>query len=355
MKAKFIFLACIIATLSFTSSTTKENFDFNVKVVPQTNNSVTDLSDMNKAAEVITKRMINLFGFPQENIKLDVTEDQILLTLHNIDTSKIHLIKNVITGNNKLEFWETYENAEIIGYLSKANNFLHDLQTNCSTPKEVKQSKSDLAGKDVVKTAEVDTRKQYTEQDPLFSILGPRVTSTGQPLPSCMIGLADGKDTSQINRYLKMDQIKAIFPKDLKFYWSSKPFKHDPANTLYGLHAIKVTTNNKKAPLDGSSVISANVTVGSTKKDVKIGLSMDHEGAKTWAKITRESISRCIAVVYNGSIRSYPRVQAEISGGKTEIAGDFTFEEANDLANILKSGQLPFELKIVEEQIIKRE
>jgi len=82
---------------------------------------------------------------------------------------------------------------------------------------------------------------------------------------------------------------------------------------------------------------------------------MDPEGARTWAKITRECISRCIAVVYNGSVRSYPRVQAEISGGKTEITGDFTIEEANDLVKILKSGQLPFELKIVESQIIKRE
>jgi len=154
MKAKIIILAFIIAAFSFVGYTTKENFDYNVKVVPQTNNSVTDLSDMNKAAEVITKRLINFFGIPHENIQLDVTGNQILLTLHNIDTSKIHLIKNVITGNNKLEFWETYENAEIIGYLSKANNFLHDLQTNGSTLKEVKQSKYDLAGKDVVKTAE---------------------------------------------------------------------------------------------------------------------------------------------------------------------------------------------------------
>jgi len=355
MKAKFIFLACIIAALSFTASTTKGNFDFKVKVVPQTFNSITNQSGLNKAAEVINKRLIYFFEIPQENIKLDIAETQILLTLHNIDTSKVRMIKNVITSNNTLEFWETYENSEIIGYLTKADNLLRAMRTPGSTLKEEKQPNPDLTGKSTVKTAVLDSRKQFSDQNPLFSILGPRLTTTGEPLPSCMIGLANEKDTSMVNRYLKMDKIKALFPNDLKFCWDTNPYKYDPSKALYGLHAIKVTTANRRAPLDGSAIISAEATTGSDKKDVKIGLTMDPEGAKTWAKITRESISRCIAVVYNGSVRSYPRVQAEISGGKTEITGDFTIEEANDIVNILKSGQLPFELKIVEEQIIKRE
>lgn len=152
-----------------------------------------------------------------------------------------------------------------------------------------------------------------------------------------------------------MDKIKGLFPNDLKFYWDSNPYKYDTSYALYGLHAIKVTTANRRAPLDGSAIISAEVTAGSDKKDIKISLTMDPEGAKTWAKMTRENISRCIAVVYNGYVRSYPRVQSEISGGATEITGDFTIEEANHLVNTLKSGQLPFDLKIVEEQIIKRE
>lgn len=337
-----------MAAFTFVQSRAEENFDLKAKVVPQTKNFIANLSDMNKASEVINKRLINFFGIPHENIKLDVTENQILLTIHNVDTSKIHMITDVITGKNKLEFWETYENTEIIGYLTKANNFLREKKTPGSSPKEEKQVKSDLNEKGGVKTAAPDTRKQFTDSDPLFSILGQMVTTTGQPLPSCMIGLADKKDTAQISNYLKMDQIKALFPNDLKFYWSSNPYKYDPTKTLYGLHAIKVTTSTKQSPLDGSSIISANATTISGKADVKIGLTMDPEGSKTWAKITRDNIGRCIAVVYNGNVRSYPRVQAEISGGKTEITGDFTFEEANDLVNILKSGELPFELKISE-------
>ena len=352
MKAKFIFLSCFIVAFLFLGSAAKDNFDFKVKVVPQTNNSATSLTEMNKAAEVIKKRLINFFGISQENIKLDVTENQILLTLHNVDTSKIHLITNVITHNNKLELWETYENPEIVGYLTKANSLLRDLQTSDNTPKEVNQAKSDIIGKNDAKTSYVDTRKQYSNHDPLFRIMGQRVTGTGQLLPSCMIGVVDAKDTSQVNRYFKMDRIKAIFPKDLKFYWSSGPYKYDPSKTIYGLHAIKVTTKNNQAPLDGSAIISANVIAGSAKTDMKIGLTMDNDGAKTWARITKANINRCIAVIYKGYVRSYPRVMSEITGGKTEITGDFTFEEANEFVNILKSGELPFNVKITEEQTL---
>jgi SecD/SecF fusion protein len=352
MKAKFILLSFFIVAFSFFGGTTKDIFDLKVKVVPQTNNSVTSLTEMNKASEVINKRLFNFFGISKENIKLDVTEKQIMLTLHNIDTSKIHLITNVITDNNKLEFWETYENSEIIEYLSKANSSLRDLPTPDKTFKKAEQPKSDLTEKNDVKTSDVDTRKQYSDKDPLFRILGQRVTRTGQLLPSCLVGLADAKDTLQINRYFKMDRIKAIFPEDLKFYWSSNPYKYDPSKTLYGLHAIKVTTKNKQAPLDGSAIISANVSSGSAKTDVKIGLTMDSEGTKTFALLTKANINRCIAVIYKGCVRSYPRVMTEITGGKVEITGDFTIEEANEFVNILNSGELPFKIKITEEQTI---
>jgi SecD/SecF fusion protein len=352
MKTKLIFLACIIAALSFSASTIGENFDLKIKVVPQTFSSKTNQSDLDKAAEVINNRLIYFFEIPQENIKLDVAETQIMLTLNDIDTSKVRLIKDVITSNNTLEFWETYENSEIIGYLTKADNLMQTMRTPDSTLG--RKANPDLTAKSTVQTAALDSREQFSDKNPLFSILGPRLTTTGEPLPSCMIGLADGKDTSMVNTYLKMDKIKALFPDDLKFCWDSNPYKYDPSRALYGLHAIKVTTADRRAPLDGSVITSAEATTGSDKKDVKISLKMDLEGAKTWAKLTRENISRCIAVVYNGYVRSYPRVQSEISGGATEITGDFTFEEANDLVSTLKSGQLPFELRIVEVHIIKR-
>ena len=353
MKAKFIIPALFIVVSLFFGCTTKENFDIKVNVIPETNISATSLTEMNKAAEVINKRLINFFGISKEKIKLDVTENQILLTLHNVDTSKIHEITNVITGNNKLEFWETYENSEIIGYLTKADNLLQAMRNPGTNLNEEHKPNPDLNGKSNVNTAVLDSRKQFSDQNPLFSILGPRRSTNGELLQSCMIGLANEKDTSAVNRYLQMDTIKALFPGNLKLLWDSKPYKYDPSNLLYGLHAIKVTTPDGRPPLDGKAINSAEAITGSNKKDVKIMLTMGTEGAKAWAKITRENISRCIAIVYNGYVRSYPRVQNEISGGKTEITGNFTIEEANNLVNLLKSGELPFDLKVVDEQVIK--
>jgi SecD/SecF fusion protein len=355
MKTNSIIVAIIIIALSLGECTTNENFDFKVIVAPESKSTVIKLNDMNTAAEIIRKRLINCYGIPQENMKLDVNEHQISLTISKADTSKIASIRKIITGYARLEFWETYENSEIIGYLKKADSLLGIMRTPGSTQKEEKLPNPVLTGKSTVKTAVIDTRKQFSDQYPLFSILGPRLTTTGEPLPSCMIGVADEKDTAMVNRYLKMDKVKALFPNDLRFFWSANPYKYEPSKTLYELLAIKETTDSRFAPLDGRSVISAEVVSGSNKKDVKISLTMDPEGAKIWAQITRKNISRCIAVVYNGSVISYPRVQAEISGGKTEITGDFTIEEANDLVNLLKSGELPFELKIEKIQIIKRE
>jgi SecD/SecF fusion protein len=151
-----------------------------------------------------------------------------------------------------------------------------------------------------------------------------------------------------------MSQIKALFPNDLKFYWSQKPYKYDTSRSSYELHAIKVTTPDRQAPLNGSVITSASVITGGGASDVKIDFIMDGEGARTWARITRENNQRCIAVVLNGYVRSYPRVIDEISGGETEITGDFTPDEARDLVSILNSGGSLPDLKIVEEQIIKR-
>jgi SecD/SecF fusion protein len=189
----------------------------------------------------------------------------------------------------------------------------------------------------------------------LFGILKPMITAQGEPFRSCLIGLASETDTAKVDRYLQMPQVKALLPGDLKLMWSQNPYKYGPSKGLYELHAIKVTAQDGKAPLDGSVIISAKPVTGSSKSDIKIDLTMNAEGASTWARITRENVNRCIAVVLNGYVRSYPRVMAEISGGNTEITGNFTIEEANDLVNIFKSGELPFKLKIVEEHIIKKE
>lgn len=313
----------------------------------------------------ILRTRIDRFGVVQPNITQLATKGRILIELPGQDDPQ--RVRELLQGTANLEFWETYENTEIIGYLSQANTILREIQasvdtvgrkalqaeeTTASADTSVEdQSLLDLIEKDTTAAAPA-TREEFTMQNPLFGILTPRVTETGEPLPSSMVGLAAGIDTAKVNRYLGMNQIKALFPRDLKLLWSQNPYKYDPSGTLYELHAIKVTTRDGRPPLGGDVITSARPTSGITGSEVKVDFSMNAEGAKTWARMTRENIGRCIAVVLDGYVRSYPRVQNEITGGNTEITGDFTIEEADDLANILKSGKLPAPARIVSDTIV---
>jgi SecD/SecF fusion protein len=313
----------------------------------------------------ILRTRIDRFGVVQPNITQLATKGRILIELPGQNNPK--RVRELLQGTANLEFWETYENGEIEPYLIKANSLLKEIQSNtekanvtttASTQKSAvsdttkkDQSLLDLINKDTTKVVEASTRAGFTQQNPLFGILLPRVTAQGQPLPSCMIGIASSKDTAKVNVYLKMNQIKVLFPRDLKLMWSQNPYPQDPTKTMYELHAIKVTTRDGRAPLGGDVITSARTSTGVTG-DVKVDMTMNSEGSKTWARMTRENIGRCLVVVLDGYVRSYPRVQNEITGGSTEITGSFTIEEADDLANILKSGKMPAPTHIISDTIV---
>jgi len=314
----------------------------------------------------ILRTRIDRFGVVQPEIAQMSTKGRILINLPG--QTNPQRVRELLQGTANLEFWETYENSEIIGYLSQANNLLRDIQANTDNNEVAVQSvqdnttvtdttKSDqslldLINKDTAASnIDATTREGFTLQNPLFGILIPRVTAEGQPLPSSMVGLASSKDTARVNGYLKMNQIKSIFPRDLKFMWSQNPYKQDPTESMFELHAIKITTRDGRPPLGGDVITSARTSTG-VIGDVKVDMSMDAEGSKTWARMTRENIGRCLVVVLDGYVRSYPRVQNEITAGSTEITGDFTIEEADDLANILKSGTLPAPARILSDTII---
>ena len=355
-------LASIFGTVEL-----KEKINFN-----STNAEVLKVLDSEVSGAItnafnILRTRIDRFGVVQPNITQMSTKGRILIELPGQTNPK--RVRELLQGTANLEFWETYENSEIIGYLSKANNLLKEIQANTEKAKAIlpeteltaksaasdttktDQSLLDLIGKDTTKVAEATTREQFSLQNPLFGLLNPRVTSDGQPMQSSMIGLASSKDTAKVNTLLKMNQIKALFPRDLKLMWSQNPFKQDPTKTLYELHAIKITTRDGRPPLNGDVITSSRTSSG-VAGDVKVDMSMNSEGSKTWARMTRENIGRCLAVVLDGYVRSYPRVQNEITGGSTEITGDFTIEEADDLSNILKSGKLPAPARIISDTIV---
>jgi len=314
----------------------------------------------------ILRTRIDRFGVVQPNITQLATKGRILIELPGQNNPK--RVRELLQGTANLEFWETYENSEIIGYLSEANNLLKDIEVNTDNVEQLPsesavekaaadttkedQSLLDLLEKDTTLAPEATTREEFALQNPLFGLLNPRVDAQGQPLPSSMIGLASSKDTAKVNELLRMNQVKALFPRDLRMMWSQNPYKYDPTKSYFELHAIKVTTRDGRPPLDGGVITSARTSSGVTGSEVKVDMSMNAEGAKIWARMTRENIDRCLAVVLDGYVRSYPRVQTEITGGSTEITGDFTIEEADDLANILKSGKLPAPARIISDTVV---
>ena len=358
-------LASIFGTIEL-----KDKINFN-----STNEQVLKVLDTEVSGAItnafnILRTRIDRFGVVQPDITQMSTKGRILINLPGQNNPK--RVRELLQGTANLEFWETYENSEIIGYLSAANNLLKEIQANTQSaavtadataakPKTAgavadttkkDQSLLDLIAKDTTKAQGATSRQQFALQNPLFGLLNPRVNEQGQPLPSCMVGLASSKDTAKVNNLLKMNQIKALFPRDLKLMWSQNPYKYDPTKTLYELHAIKITTRDGRPPLDGDVITSARTSSGVTGSEVKVDMSMNGEGSKIWARMTRENIGRCLTVVLDGYVRSYPRVQNEITGGSTEITGDFTIEEADDLANILKSGKLPAPAHIISDTIV---
>ena len=213
----------------------------------------------------ILRTRIDRFGVVQPNITQLSTKGRILIELPGQEDPT--RVRELLQGTANLEFWETYENSEVLGYLSQANDLLREIQASAKkadttkiTPTPIAnaavsdtskkdQSLLDLIGKDTTKAAAPANREEFNLQNPLFGLLSPRVTEQGQPLPSSMVGLAAGIDTAQVNKYLKMNQIKALFPRDLRFLWSQNPYKYDPTKSLYELHAIKVTTRDGRPPL----------------------------------------------------------------------------------------------------------
>jgi SecD/SecF fusion protein len=354
-------LASIFGTVDL-----KEKINFN-----STNEDVLKVLDSEVSGAItnafnILRTRIDRFGVVQPNITQLATKGRILIELPGQTNPK--RVRELLSGTANLEFWECYENSEIIGYLSQANNLLKEIRSNTDNiiapttePKTAgavsdttkkNQSLLDLIEKDTTKAAGATTREDFALQNPLFGLLNPRVNAEGQPEPTSMVGLASSKDTAKVNALLKMNQIKALFPRDLKLAWSQNPYKYDPTKTYYELHAIKITTRDGRPPLDGDVVTSARTSSGITGSEIKVDMSMNAEGAKVWARMTRENVGRSVIVLLDGYVRSSATVQGEISGGSTEITGNFTIEEADDLANILKSGKLPAPARIISDTVV---
>ena len=343
----------------------------------------------------VLRNRIDRYGVVQPNIQMLETQGRILVELPGIKEQE--RVRKLLQGTANLEFWETYDNSEIFPYVQEANIKLKDI---LDAQKALEASNEPSSGQETANitqeeniplleatgdqqsaddqlvadagvqdtTQEISLLDQlqadslagdttanlsfdeYVEQNPLLGILRPNVTQQGQFVPGAGIGFAHYRDTATVDAYLSMPQVRSIFPRDIRFMWDMAPF--DAAENYFVLYAIRVTGRDGRPPLDGEVVTNASVDFDQASGNATVTMGMNSEGAQVWQRLTRENVNKAIAVVLDGYVASAPTVDEEIPNGRSTIRGNFTYNDAEDLTNVLKSGKLPAPAHIIQEAIV---
>ena len=303
----------------------------------------------------VLRTRIDRFGVVQPNIQtLEGKMGRIMVELPGIKEPE--RVRKLLQGSANLEFWETYEAKDIVPVLASADNRARNILSVSETTDsvEVKEdAKAEVSAKDSLtaalkgETAEAKVdMEQLKKEHPLLSVLQLNQSGVG-----CIVGYADYNDTIQINKVLNMKEVKDILPRDLKLMWGVKASDMDKTGRIFELYAIKSTQRNGRAPLEGDVIVNARDEFDQFNKPC-VSMSMNTEGSRRWAVLTKQNIGREIAIVLDGYVYSAPRVNGEITGGNSQITGNFTPEVTKDLANVLKSGKMPAPARIVQEDIV---
>ena len=313
---------------------------------------------------LVVRTRIDKFGVVQPNIqKLEGQQGRIMVEMPGINEPE--RVRKLLQGSANLEFWETYNSDEIIPYLSQLN------QREANHRSGAKEEVADSAANDTAavaaaekaeakaeakaafktkKNAKADAAAATAEakkQNPLFSIFQP----SGNGALS-LVGYASARDTAEVNKIIYSALAKQILPADCRLLWSAKPADGIQAKNIYELHAIKVTTTNGRAPIEGDVVTDAKDQFNNLTGSPEVSMTMNSDGARRWAALTKANVGKAIAIVLDGTVYSAPRVNGEISGGQSSISGNFTIEDTKDLANTLKSGRMPAPAHIVQEEVV---
>lgn len=318
----------------------------------------------------VLRTRIDRFGVVQPNIQRLEQKGRILIELPGVKEPE--RVRKLLQGSANLEFWETYEFGDIYQSIIEANNIIRDLNAKEEAEKSQsddtvsKESKTDEKAKtpelktkedellskvqaeDTTKTEDMQA-DEWKKQYPLFAVLQLNQSKNGVG-KGPVVGYAFGRDTSKVNKFLSLKKVREVLPRDLKFVWSVNSV--DPKVSMFELIALKVTNREGKPALGGNVITDANDDFQRNSGSAKVNMKMNAEGSKIWARLTKDNIGKSIAIVLDGYAYSYPRVQGEITGGSSEITGNFTAAEAKDLANVLKSGRMPAPAHIVQEDIV---
>ena len=310
-------------------------------------------SAIDNSYNVVTNR-IDQYGVVQPNIqKLEGQEGRLMVEMPGIREPE--RMRKLLQGSANLEFWETYNNQEINPYLTQLDQRLANADTKTDTTatasnKEVQGKKAPakklvLDRSDAAEggNAQMDAMKKM---HPLLSMLQ---TIPGNALS--LVGYASVRDTAAINKIIYSQLAKQIFPSDLKLLWGAKPAEGLNKKNVFELYALKVTTADGRAPLEGDVVTFAKDEFDQHGRP-QVSMTMNSEGAREWAALTKANQGKAIAIVLDGVVYSAPNVKGEITGGQSVISGNFTIEDTKDLANTLKSGRMPAPAKIVQEEVV---
>ncbi len=311
--------------------------------------------NVNDAKNVITKR-IDKFGVVQPNIQmLEGQEGRIMVEMPGVREPE--RMRKLLQGSANLEFWETYSSDEIVPYLVQLDQRLaggedEEATDTAAVKKDSAAVAAPAKAKFQIKKAEskkniANDEALAKKQHPLLAVL----QTMNQQLS--MVGMASIRDTAAINKMLNSAVAKQVLPSDVKLLWSAKPTDLIKNNKkIYELHAIKVTTSDGHAPIEGDVVTDASDQFNNLTGQPEVSMTMNQEGAREWAALTKANVGRAIAIVLDGSVYSSPRVNGEISGGQSSISGNFTVEDTKDLANTLKSGRMKAPVRIVQEEVV---
>ena len=317
----------------------------------------------------VIRNRIDRFGVVQPNIqRLGDAQGRIMVELPGIKEPE--RVRKLLQGSANLEFWETYELSELMPMFINANGLIKSMSIeegtdNAEEIAEVEPLKNEeptdslgieellsdtINNKEAEKT-DKELYEEFKKENPLFAVLN-IYSNGGQVRPGPAVGAALATDTAKVNSYLQMKQVKDLFPRDLSLKWTVKSIADENSTEVFELVAIKVTNREGRAPLEGDVITDANADFDQYSSASKVNMRMNAEGSKVWARLTKENVGKSIAIVLDDYVYSYPRVNGEITGGSSEISGQFTQTEAKDLANVLKSGKMPAPARIVQEDVV---
>ena len=311
-----------------------------------------ETDDAISASFNIIRSRIDHFGVMQPNIQRLPNSNRILVELPGVKEPE--RVRKLLQGTASLEFWTTYNGAELLPSLLRADRVVksvygEELAAEQQVAEPVaEQSETTALIEEVAEQPAAEqpepTGRYTREQNPLLALLNPDYAG------GAVIGAAVAADVATINKYLALPEVRDCFPSDVAFKWAIKG--DAMADGRLFLYAIKVERSDGKAPLDGSVISDARATYAQTGASAEVSMSMNSNGITEWAQLTADNIGKCVAIVLDGYVYSAPVVRQKIEGGNSSISGDFTIQEAQDLANVLKSGKVPAPARIIQDTVV---